>query len=96
MFYKSKNISFQSEKTSFARLCFSGEYYYFESEKEIETAEIISSEEFESVFADAVYKDQEETAAESVMDKLDRIETKIQTNEDLQTFYDDIVKEVGL
>ena len=28
--------------------------------------------------------------------QLDRIEAKIQTNEDLQSFYDEIVKEVGL
>ncbi len=31
-----------------------------------------------------------------IMEKLDSIEAKIQTNEDLQKFYDDIVKEVGL
>lgn len=37
-----------------------------------------------------------ETTPDPVMEKLDSIEAKIQTNEDLQTFYDDIVKEVGL
>lgn len=34
--------------------------------------------------------------ADPVMEKLESIEEKIQTNEDLQTFYDDIVREVGL
>ena len=37
-----------------------------------------------------------EPTPDPVMEKLDSIEAKIQTNEDLQTFYDDIVKEVGL
>lgn len=37
-----------------------------------------------------------EPTSDPVMEKLDSIEAKIQTNEDLQTFYDDIVKEVGL
>lgn len=37
-----------------------------------------------------------EQTTDPVMEKLDSIEAKIQTNEDLQTFYDDIVKEVGL
>ena len=34
--------------------------------------------------------------ADPVMEKLESIDAKIQTNEDLQTFYDDIVREVGL
>ena len=33
---------------------------------------------------------------EAIPTQLDRIEEKIQTNEDLQTFYDDVMKEVGL
>ena len=33
---------------------------------------------------------------EVVPTQLDRIEAKIQTNEDLQAFYDDVMKEVGL
>lgn len=37
-----------------------------------------------------------EEEVDPVMEKLDSIEAKIQTNEDLQTFYDEIVKEVGL
>lgn len=37
-----------------------------------------------------------EQTTDPVMEKLESIEAKIQTNEDLQTFYDDIVKEVGL
>lgn len=37
-----------------------------------------------------------EPEPDPVMEKLDSIEAKIQINEDLQTFYDDIVKEVGL
>ena len=37
-----------------------------------------------------------EPTPDPVMKKLDSIEAEIQTNEELQTFYDDIVKEVGL
>ena len=37
-----------------------------------------------------------EPEPDPVMEKLNDIEAKIQTNEDLKSFYDDIVKEVGL
>ena len=37
-----------------------------------------------------------EPTEDPIMEKLETIESKIQTNEELQTFYDDIVKEVGL
>lgn len=45
---------------------------------------------------DAVETEIPEPLTNPVMEKLDIIEAKIQTNEDLQTFYDEIVKEVGL
>lgn len=37
-----------------------------------------------------------EPTSDPIMEKLDSIEAKIQTNEDLQNFYDEIVEEVGL
>ena len=40
--------------------------------------------------------EESEPTSDPIMEKLESIEAKIQTNEELQTFYDDIVKEVGL
>lgn len=44
----------------------------------------------------ACYPKPSDEPVEPELTQLDRIEAKIQTNEDLQTFYDDIVREVGL
>lgn len=46
--------------------------------------------------ADFGETENETPTTDPVMEKLEAIESKIRTNEDLQTFYDDIVKEVGL
>ena len=46
--------------------------------------------------ADFGETENETPTTDPIMEKLEAIESKIRTNEDLQTFYDDIVKEVGL
>ena len=98
MKYKSKNLDFLSNDMKMSNLCFCNDYYYFECDSEIPEAEIISDEEFEEAVASVVVAEPPEPEAtpDPIMEKLNSIEEKIRTNEELQTFYDDIVKEVGL
>ena len=95
MKYKSKNLDFLNNDMKLRDLCYYDEHYYFQCDSEIADAEIVSDAEFEEAKASiAVVKPEPPT--DPVMEKLSSIEAKIQTNEDLQTFYDEIVKEVGL
>ena len=98
MKYKSKNLDFLSKDMKLSNLCYYNEHYYFECDSEIAEAEIVSDEEFEEAVSSVVVAEipEPEATPDPIMEKLNSIETKIQTNEDLQTFYDDIVKEVGL
>lgn len=98
MKYKSKNLDFLSNDISVSKLCYYNDHYYFESDSEIADAEIVSDEEFAEAKKSVVVAEPSlpEATPDPVMEKLNVIEAKIQTNEDLQTFYDDIVKEVGL
>lgn len=99
--YKSESISFLDDTIKVRNLCVYNDLYYFESDAEIKQAEIVPDEEFAEAVGSVVHVEsfesvEPEPTPDPVMEKLDSIEAKIQTNEDLQTFYDDIVKEVGL
>ena len=101
MKYKSKTLNFSEGVIKISNLCVYNDLYYFESDAEIEQAEIVPDEEFAEAVGSVVHVEsfesvEPEPTPDPVMEKLDSIEAKIQTNEDLQTFYDDIVKEVGL
>lgn len=87
-------------QTSFRRYEKIGDVIY------IEYCEGVIAEEWEEITLDELKENipkwfsshyaEPETLHDPVMEKLNDIEAKIQTNEDLKSFYDDIVKEVGL
>lgn len=94
--YKTKTINSLSSKIKLRNLCYFNGFYYFESDSEILECENVTKEEFEQAIKSVVHNNSEKKDEDPVMEKLESIESKIQTNTDLQTFYDEIVREVGL
>ena len=94
-FYKTNELT--NLPTGIQKICFYDGCYFFKCEAELNGFDEISETDFDAVASSIASMG---VAIPKPLDpppsQLDRIEAKIQVNEDLQAFYDEIVQEVGL